>query len=154
MEEEVGLSIHMCIDLILTAIVVGVISSYAFVSYQAYNKKIKSESVVSFLEEKGRFYNYDNKIVSGSDVVSVINNNARLYYFEIKTTRGTYVISPEEEKVPDKNNKIPGIQIWSTDNLNDILGKGIFDTKFKSEIIYSSSSSDVMLGIRFTQEGV
>lgn len=155
MEDEVGSAIHLSIDLILTAIIISVIATFATVSYKAYNTKMRADSVVDYLELKGKFYNYDSKTVSGSDIISVIENNARMYKFEIKTNHGTYVISTENERrVLGSDHKMRGKSIWSADYIKEILGKDVFDTKFKSELVYSDKNSEVMIGIKFTQEGV
>lgn len=151
MENELGQAVEIIMDLIITALLIGVIATFAFVSYRGYNIKLQHEAIGEMIRVKTDLYEFDNKIVSGYDVLDAICTYVRLYKFEVVMYNDVYTISAENESDTDRYGDRYGLRLWSDSHIrSEVLRDNIF-SNFKSELL-KDSSGEVILGVRFIQE--
>lgn len=149
MDREISEVYKLAIDLILTATVLGIVISFAFVSHTAFSLKNQQDSTNINIQKYSELYEYDNKIVNGSDVVDIILLYTRVYDFEIK--------DGPNDKNPIKFDRIAeedtglGLMLWERKNIVDTLG-GDIGSDFKSKINFDDTGTYV-IGITFTKEG-
>jgi len=151
MSDQLNRIVKLCVDLIITASLIGIVASFAFVSYKGYGERLQHIASKKLIERKLELYDYDNKIVNGYDIVDAIITNVRLYRFDIITKNGSYRISADNEY--DKYGSKSGLKVWSANYIREeVLGDNIF-SNFNSTLIRHDGDKDIIIGIRFEQEG-
>ena len=151
MEKEVSLAYKIAIDLILTAVVLGIVVAFTIVSHDVYNLKLRQDTTTINIRNYAELYEYNDKIVSGSDIVDIILLYARVYDFKIDTdTETIYFDSTAESEINSQTGLIYGLDLWSKETINRKLGTFINDS-FKSEIELDDTGTYVV-GITFTKE--
>lgn len=153
MNEQISESFNISITLAITAIVIGIISTFGYIGKEMYRSKLMQNSANIMMEAKYELYDYDNRIVKGSDVINVIVENVRIYDFKIKTSRGTYNISSSAENEKDIYGEIYGKKIWQDDYIRKNILGGILFSDFSSKLI-RNETQDIIIGVEFIQEGV
>lgn len=152
MEDQVGKAIKLSIDLVITALLVGVVVVFITFANAGYSSKMQYNSTVKLMESKNLMYDYDSRVVNGSDIVEVITANARIYDFKIVTLLGEYNIAAEFESDTDAYGEPYGLRLWSENYIiEEVLGDAVF-SKFSATLV-KNKSQDLITGVKFVQEG-
>ena len=162
MEDQVGSAIRISIDLMVTAVLVGVLATFAYCANTGYNIKLQDDSVLSLMQSRNLLHNFDNTTVNGYDIVDAITANARLYNFEIVTTTGDYTISRANESSFDSDADINtgnavggtyGLKLWSADHiLNYVLVDDVWG-QFQATLV-KDETHNLITGVKFVEKEV
>lgn len=156
METTLREYIILCIEIMVAAVLIGIITVFSYFSNTAYKDYRYSKEVTNILEEYKNLHPYDNKIIKGVDVIDTIASMSREYGFKIilNETSEPIIISSSQEFVYDEHGNKNGSKIWTLDYLNSLIGESIKDN-FKSSIQYNKADTDGTLRnwMIFTVEG-
>ena len=156
MENELDTSLHIAIELILCALIIGAVGICCTVGFKAYYNKVNTDSINAVTAEKAELFYYDNKVVSGSDALELILKNTRNYsYWFEKYAGGNLVesleISTDLESVApaDYDGTWSYTVYWSEMNIRKLLSNKTRN-KYQSVIVYDDSGNSIM-GLKFIE---
>lgn len=132
MDNEVREAVKIAIELMIAAVVIGVIATALYFGHSLMNTRNYSETSADILEAQADLYNYTSQTINGSDVLDLIVTYARLYDFAVVDTNGNVLFKRTSENKLDD---------WSVTSVRKDLADLINDKYTTKEILTTDGGS-------------
>lgn len=147
MNREIGETIKIAIELMVTAILIGVIVVFSNLSEKTMEFVERDKSVQQLMQAHSELYHYNNKVVRGADVIDCILKYPRSYTFRVIIGSNTYVFNDQNEISSGL-----GLDLWSAEYIENVVVPSQYTNMSFHARFIMNSTHDVIEGIEFEME--